>query len=548
MANNGPDPKGQPLTLTALERGHRSARHRQGSLYFYRDNLGNGVFNASKDQLLGAGKTTDGSDYSLAISTSALPVGLDTFFARTLDSYGRYSGAISGTATISDNTPRISNLLVVPAAPAAGLPVTLRAVGVSVLYNTVSSVSFYWDPTGAGTLTNAVLLGAATAKQGFGLTTTLPGADATPNPFPTTGTAKFLAQAMDASGTLSLVTVVTASVNTPPTIDALTSNPVESVERTQSLTLTATDVVEPNDTITRVAFYRGLMGDTSLNTKTATLLGYGVKSGTGPVNYVLTTKVSATLVVGTYPLFAVATNSHGAVSNVVTTSVAITYAPPVIAGLTVTAPALVAGHVVTLRAAGVTDPDGVAQSVSFYWDPTGSGTLTNAVLLGTATAKQGWAITVTLSTLTDPSNPFPNTGTATFLAQAVDNDGALSVAKTLTVNVDAAPTIGALSPSLATVNPGQHLTLTASGVADANDTISAWWCFHRSPAGAEHLCQYGCAAGLWRADGAGHGGLCLDVPDYHELAAGGIHLLCRRDQPPHDSRFARVDPCGYRRW
>ncbi len=367
---------------------------------------------------------------------------------------------VSTTTTIEDSPPTIAHLTATPANPAAGLPVTLRAVGVADPFNTVSTVNIYWNPTGASTLTGAVLLGSTTAKKGWALTITLNSATASLNPFPTTGTATFLAVAVDASGTNSTApTVLTTNVNTPPSISTLSPS-ATSVYRTHTLTLTATDVIDPNDKF-RVAFYRGAIGDSTLNTSTDALLGYGtlIKSTN---NYALTIKIPAGMAVGAYPFFAVAINGHGASSNVVTATVTILDDPPAIAKLVVATAHVAADNPVTLVAAGVTDADGTVSSVSFYWVFNGTNEL-----LGTATGKQGWTLKTTLPSATDPTTPFPASGPVVFEAQAIDNLGTLgSVASATVVNVVTQPAIGLLTVTPTTIN---HLDTTTPTVLTAGE-------------------------------------------------------------------------------
>ena len=315
LTTNGPVKKGTPLVLTANNVSVGGPDQIQ-SVTFYADTLGTGVFNATKDKVVGMAKLTTAGTWSLSLVTTALPVGSTRFFARATDKFGRFS-RVPTLSTVILDTPPVIGKLGVTGAVAAGSTITLAATGVGDPFNKVASVSFYWDPTGTGSLTHAVLLGSTTSTT-WKLTHALPAANDPTHPFPTTGTATFLAVATDASGTVQATpTALTVPVDAPPSLASLTAP--ASVVRGASVTLTASGAADPDGTVAKVMFYLGKIGDTTLNLATATLLGTATKAGTGG-NFTFLYKVPPTLAAGTYPLFAVAVDNLGAQSAGVMTT------------------------------------------------------------------------------------------------------------------------------------------------------------------------------------------------------------------------------------
>ncbi len=457
LSNSGPVTMGSQLTFTASDVTIPTPGTIK-TVSFYVDTLGTGVFNAAKDRLVGIGKLTSADTYTLTIATAALAgtpglpeithtaSGNITFFARALDNFGRLSSVAETSATILDSVPFITHFSTTPANPGAGLKVTLTATGVGDKYNTATSVSFYWVYNDTNEL-----LGTTTAKLGWRLTTTLPTATDPSTPFPTSGAATFLAQAVDASGTLSSpITSLTENVNVPPAITALTTTPAGTVERNGALKVSAA-VTQPGDTITKVAFYLGAIGATSLDTTTAKLLGDGgVSAGVYSVTY----KVPLILPLGTYPIFAVATNSHGAQSNIAAVSVSVIAVPPTVASQTTSTKTIAANNPITLKANGVSDIDGHVAQVNFYWVYVGNGTRTN-ILIGSANAAQGYTLAATLPTTSNTNNPFPTAGQVTFLAQAVDTGNGTASAGAALVKTVVAPGSLGVSGDGTGITPGE---------------------------------------------------------------------------------------------
>ncbi len=280
------------------------------AVYFYTGSAG--AFNASTDKLLGTGKAINSTTWSLTLNTKTLAVGTDTFFVRALDKYSRYSNAVSTTAAIYDYPPAITKLTSTNKSVAASNSVTLAAGGVSDPYNTVTSVRFYWDPSGTGTTAGAVLLGTATASQGWKLTTALPSATAATNPFPTGGPAAiFVAQAIDASGTLGNVVKVSIPVAAQPAIGLLDISP-SPINHAGAVTIPVTDPVNPATSglkITQVQIWLEPAGATVLNTAIDKLLGLGVKELDG--DWALNLKNMSKYAPGDYVIFARAEDSNG---------------------------------------------------------------------------------------------------------------------------------------------------------------------------------------------------------------------------------------------
>ncbi|MBS0196832.1 MAG: DUF4347 domain-containing protein [Planctomycetes bacterium] len=126
------------------------------------------------------------------------------------------------------------------------------------------------------------------------------------------------------------------------------------------------------------------------------------------------------------------------------------------------------GQTVTFTATGIADTDGTVQAVKFYRDSNASGTLDDAdELLGADTnGTDGWSFTATAA-----SNW--GTGSLTFFAAALDNDGEYSPAPTTSVAVqtNTGPLVATLSGSLSSATYGQSVTMTATGVSTTTGTI-----------------------------------------------------------------------------
>ncbi len=120
LAGNGPVITGASLTLTA-EGVAAVSPATVKAVDFYYDTQGTGIFNLSKDKLLGTGTLVGGTNnYTLAAATTSLPVGADGFFARVVDSKGHDSVPVSTTVTITPAAPAKLVFTTEPAGTTAG--------------------------------------------------------------------------------------------------------------------------------------------------------------------------------------------------------------------------------------------------------------------------------------------------------------------------------------------------------------------------------------------------------------------------------------------
>src|SRR5262249_31381475 len=106
-----------------------------------------------------------------------------------------------------------------------------------------------------------------------------------------------------------------------PQVGSFSASP-DPVPAGGSVTLTAADVValNPNSTITRVAFFQDSNGDDLLDSGDA-LLGYGTETGTGTWTYTFSLSGWAA---GTSTVFAVAEDSYGVFSDPIPLSLSLT--------------------------------------------------------------------------------------------------------------------------------------------------------------------------------------------------------------------------------
>lgn len=141
---------------------------------------------------------------------------------------------------------------------------------------------------------------------------------------------------------------------------------------------------------------------------------------------------------------------------------------PVIGVLTATPTPAVRGQVLTLTADDVGDVDGIVAEVRFYRDTNGSGDLDpNDQQLGIdTTVSNGWTWSGVVPAAW-------GTGGARFFAQAFDNDGAPGNLAMVELTILAPPVIGSLTASVTQVSPGGALTLTATGVTDADGSVQS---------------------------------------------------------------------------
>ncbi len=452
-----PNPVGRNtnLTLTATAADSDGSVTRVG---FWVDNVGDGVVHPLQDTLVGYGiKQTGTSNWTVTYRVpldTVLTDGTATlaFLADAIDNQGAHSVTATTSVTVAHAPPTINKLILNPTIVNPDEPYSLTAAGIADADGKVASITFYFDPNNTGSVTGAgvVQLGQV-INPGTSVTLDL----TAPDTIATGSALQFLAQAVNENGQDSAVVTSASVPNARPTIGALIASPT-TVDRTHILPLTAQTVADTDDTVTQVMFYRGVNGDTTLNRSVDQLIGVGTQ--TGPSTGIWTFKylVPVNAVLGSDTFFAVAVNSHKSRSEVASVAVTIQDDPPVIGSLAVGTPHVAADNAIFLRAVAVKDFDGKVQTINFYWDPTGTGTTSGAVLLGADTAPSGWTLSATLPS----SATFPTNGTATFVAQAEDNDGTFSTLAVTTVPVVAQPVVAGLETSPSPINHEQSALLT----------------------------------------------------------------------------------------
>ncbi len=290
-----------------------------------------------------------------------------------------------------------TNNLVQDAAHAGGLTngVNGNIVGVAPMLSPLSN-------NGGPTFTRALQVGSPAVNKGLNpanLTTDQRG----------TGFARLHGTAIDI-GAIEFSAI--------PSLSSLTLSSA-SIARGQILTLTANSVADADGTITRVDFYRDAnnngVGDTS------ELIGTD-SNPAGGYTFSFSTSGQA---LGNVNFFARAVDNDAYVSAFGFAAATIINAVPTITSLTTSAAVFVIGQSMTLTASGVADGDGTITRVDFYRDANANGVADAGEQVGSDSNPAG-GYTYTLTTA--QSGVIPS-GTAKFLAIAIDNDGAASATR-----------------------------------------------------------------------------------------------------------------------
>jgi hypothetical protein len=225
-------------------------------------------------------------------------------------------------AAVTTGTPTIGAFVANPASVTVGTTTTLTASNVTETggSGSITGVNFYRESNGTSGLQigSDTLVGAGTVS---GTTWTISASTTSLS----AGTYTFYAVATDSNGKSSTVAsttlTVTAAATGTPTIGAFVANPA-SVTVGTATTLTASNVTETggSGSITGVNFYRESNGTSGLQIGSDTLVGAGTASGTTWTVSASTTGLSA----GSYTFYAVATDSNGKSSAVVSTTLTVT--------------------------------------------------------------------------------------------------------------------------------------------------------------------------------------------------------------------------------
>lgn len=256
-----------------------------------------------------------------------------------------------------------------------------------------------------------------------------------------------------------LVQDLVGVVTPVPVIGSLGASP-SAVESGSTITLTASNVVEANGTISSVKFYRESNGTSGLQTASDTLVGTGARNGTTWTINASTTGLGA----GAYTYYAVATDASSVSSAAASASA--TVVSPTIGAFVASPSSVQAGASVTLTASNVAETNGAIGSVKFYRESNAtSGLQTGAdTLIGTGVQNgTTWSISTTA--------PLSG-GSYTYYAVATDTANISSAASSANLTV-VTPTIGSFAVSPSTTTAGTPVTLTASNVVETNGTVSS---------------------------------------------------------------------------
>jgi len=358
------------------------------------------------------------------ITWASVPAGTYTVTARAI-------ATNPGQAKQSAGTPNMPTLTGVSA------PLTFRVnAAPTVSLAAPASGAVFNSPANITVTANAADSDGTVAKVDFYAGAMLIGT-ATGAPYSVTwansvpGAYSLTAVATDNDGASTRSAAVTTSVNAPPSVN-LTSpanNTVFNAPANVTLTANASDA---DGAIARVEFFQG-----------ATLVGTVTSAP-----YSLTLNNVAA---GSYSYSAVATDNQGASSTSAPVTVRSNAGPAV----SLTSPANNASANAPgsfVLSAGASDADGSIAKVEFFQGATLVATVTSA------------PYTYTLSGLA--------AGNYSFSARATDNDGAATTSATVSVNVNAAPTVSITAPANnAVIGAPATITLTASA-ADADGTIA----------------------------------------------------------------------------
>jgi hypothetical protein len=255
------------------------------------------------------------------------------------------------------------------------------------------------------------------------------------------GQHKVFARARDNQNAWSAAASTVVSVaNAPPSIANLAATP-NPVVHGSTVTLTASDVQDADGTITRVEFYRG-----------SALLGSDQQASDGWS----WTGSTANWPVGQQTISARAQDNDGAWSQMVSTTVVIEEAIPVVTSLSASPSTVVRPGEIALTASGLEIPNGTPVRVEFYRGDTRLGVDEDG--------SNGWSWTSTTS-------GWP-VGEQTFFARVQSSSGAWSEKTSTTATIrNAAPLITGLSAAPAVLIQSQQIALVADGATDPDGTV-----------------------------------------------------------------------------
>lgn len=240
--------RGTPLELRAL--GVADADANLVRVEFFRDSNNSGALEVGTDQKLGEdANPQDG--WSLAITTTALPLNTVRFLARALDSRNAASSVVSASASLRNAPPTIDALSASALAVYQPGNVTLSPTGVVDVDGTVTRVEYFDDRNDNGLVEIGIdrLLGTSAEPEWRFTGSTL---ELAPSPH------TLLARAIDNEGTPGKAVVISLNVLTAPRL-ALDWRTDPVFEPTGDRFTTGHDVLLASDHIADVMDKNGVL-------------------------------------------------------------------------------------------------------------------------------------------------------------------------------------------------------------------------------------------------------------------------------------------------
>ncbi len=412
---------------------------------FYRDSNANGIFDDGVDPVIATDVSSVGGYTANVTATSAWGLSQVAFFARALDSVGTWSAPVS-TNVYLNAAPVVKSLVVTPSPTTPSGTLKLKATVTDAnVDGVINSVSFYLDADSNGKFDPAIdtLVSTDTdGSDGWSVNTDISSAP--------TGLRRYFAQATDDKGAVGAVRAATTRVTLAPVVGSVVASP-DPVSKGQPITLTASDVSDPDGSVKSVEFWLDRNGNGQVDAKTDLKLGTDFQGGDGWS----ATASSAGLANGVNTVLARAIDNTNLAGQPAQTTVTVDPLPTI--AKLVAAPAVITpDQGTTLTASGLSAD---TTSVVFYQD-NGDGILTAAdtVIGSDADGSDGWTLAV--------SAGLPM-GKVFFFARAVDVLGGQSAARATTVRVTTAPQInGAFVATPNPVSRGQLLNLSVTDVTD----------------------------------------------------------------------------------
>jgi len=462
--------QGETLNLTAY--GVRDDQ--QVSLVeFYWDSNGSGQWEPT-DALLGSDMTIVNQEASVSVSTAALNVGTQRFFARARDNEGAWTHTPATTTanvlTPVNQPPQIASLSASPTSVQAGQMFTLTASGVNDPDGWTDVVEFWWDSNVNGKWD--------TGDRWLHSDPSIVGGHATAQVWASfaAGTQRFFARARDNEGLWGEPRTTTMIVTSLPSSQRPSVNWVEiqpaTLRNGQELTVqwSATDDVGVDHI--GLYLYRGNGTTDAFKVDTTPYVPGGHPDGRLATNAfeLPNTMIYRWTIPGNLPpandyrLKVVAWDADELAGFRFTPYFSVTNDPARIIALSSQPTSVIKGHDTTVTFTANLENAAAADFVQFVWDvnsdgqvATGDSILGNGVISGSAATFQY-----------NTSGLAP--GVHQFLARVRLADGTWGnrVVRKLTVTEPAnqPPSIGSLSASPASLVRGDTLTLTVSGLSD----------------------------------------------------------------------------------